>query len=373
MTVRYRSERGAWYVDVVVNHPDGTWERIRARSPVNTKRAALEHERRLVEEALTRRANPLPQERRLDEFAEEFTKTYVLPNNKPSEAEAKRSALASRILPRFGSHLLSEVTALEVERFKAEMLAEGLSPKRTNNLLGVLHRMLVVAHEWGFLAAVPKFKLLKVPPQEFDFLTFEEADRLVAAADPSWRPMVLTAVKTGLRMGELRALRWEDVDLAAGRLVVRQAAWLDQVGTTKTGQSRREVPLCEALLVALKQHHHLRGPLVFCNRDGSMLSTNDCEYHLRERICRHAGLRRFGWHVLRHTFASHLVMRGVPLKVVQELLGHTTIQMTMRYSHLAPDVSREAVKVLDLPASAPPSWHQYGTSAEDGSASSGRT
>jgi site-specific recombinase XerD len=69
------------------------------------------------------------------------------------------------------------------------------------------------------------------------------------------------------------------------------------------------------------------------------------------RACKKAGLRMIGWHVLRHTFASHLAMRGVPLKAVQELLGHATIEMTMRYAHLAPTVKREAVAQLDLPAS----------------------
>lgn len=65
------------------------------------------------------------------------------------------------------------------------------------------------------------------------------------------------------------------------------------------------------------------------------------------RACRKAGLRQIGWHVLRHTFASHLVMRGAAMKVVQELLGHATIEMTMRYAHLSPDVPRQAVKLLD--------------------------
>ena len=84
------------------------------------------------------------------------------------------------------------------------------------------------------------------------------------------------------------------------------------------------------------------------------------------RACRRAGLRRVGWHILRHTFASHLVMRGVPLKAVQELLGHTTIQMTMRYSHLAPEIGRQAVAVLEQPANGDamaPAWHLHGTMA----------
>ena len=77
-----------------------------------------------------------------------------------------------------------------------------------------------------------------------------------------------------------------------------------------------------------------------------MLTKGDCKHPLW-RASKRADLRRVGWHVLRHTFASHLVMRGVALKAVQELLGHASIEMTMRYAHLSPDVRRDAVQVLD--------------------------
>jgi len=95
-----------------------------------------------------------------------------------------------------------------------------------------------------------------------------------------------------------------------------------------------------------------RGELVFAKEDGRMLTQGDCKHPLR-RACRVAGIRQVSWHVLRHSFASHLAMRGVALKAVQELLGHSTMEMTMRYAHLSPDVRRDAVRLLDQPVSAP--------------------
>ena len=85
---------------------------------------------------------------------------------------------------------------------------------------------------------------------------------------------------------------------------------------------------------ALKSHRHLQGELVFCQVDGSPYNQSMARWPLR-RFCKRAGLRSVQWHVLRHTAASHWVMRGASLKAVQDLLGHSTIQMTMRYAHLA--------------------------------------
>jgi site-specific recombinase XerD len=118
-----------------------------------------------------------------------------------------------------------------------------------------------------------------------------------------------------------------------------------EVSTPKNGK-QREIPLCDEARTALKRHRHLRGELVFCDEDGDMLTKGECKHPLW-RACKRAGLRRIGWHTLRHSFASHLVMRGAPIKAVQELLGHATIEMTMRYSHLSPDVRRDVVRLLD--------------------------
>ncbi len=162
-----------------------------------------------------------------------------------------------------------------------------------------------------------------------------------------------------MRVGELLALKWEDCDLLAGKLIVRRSLWNGIEGSPKGGRAR-EVPLNGVALSTLKSLRHLRGHYVFCKEDGTCFSHSEVK-NVVPRVCHRAGLsKRLTMHGLRHSFASHLVMRGVALKAVQELLGHATIDMTLRYAHLSPDVKREAVGLLETPA------RQLGVNGADG-------
>jgi len=127
---------------------------------------------------------------------------------------------------------------------------------------------------------------------------------------------------------------------------VSENDWRGIIGTPK-GSKSRTIPLNAEALAALTTHRHLKGPLVFSKADGTRLDQDTCRRAL-ERIRKLAGLKKIQWHGLRHTFASHLAMRGVPLKAIQELMGHATIEMTMRYAHLTPDVREAAVRQLDV-------------------------
>jgi len=247
-----------------------------------------------------------------------------------------------------GQLRLNQIGVKQLEQYKAKKIAEGLSPKTINNHQTILRRLLVVAAEWNYLEHVPPIKWLNVPEPEFDFFTFEEAERLIDAAVGEWRTMIIVGLKAGLRQGELLALRWEDVDLVSGRIMVRRAVARGKIGTPKSGKSR-EVSIGKFAIAALQAHRHLRGELVFSDLGGKMLTTGACKWPIW-RACKRSGLRRVGWHLLRHTFASHLVMRGAPLKAVQELLGHSTMEMTMRYAHLSPDVRQAAARLLDVTA-----------------------
>jgi integrase len=351
---------GSWFVDFRFGK-----QRVRKKSPVDTKQSAIEYERLLRERLL--KGLPIDGEpppapdagETVAQFLERWVEVYIV-NNKPSEAESKRSIVKNHLNPFFGDEPIAKVNWLRrIAEFKAHQVrVKKLHPKTVNNQLTCLRRALVIANEWGLLPHVPVIHWMKAPAAEFDFLTTEESDRLLAAASqkaPMGRPvaightqgfvMVAVALKAGLRRGELLALRWEDVDFGAQKINVRLNDSRGHLVTPKGGRSR-EVPLSPILAAILQGHRHLRGAFVFCDHEGGRL-TRDAIKHVVPGACARAGLRAVQWHVLRHSFASQLVMAGVPLKVVQELLGHATIEMTMRYAHLAPSMHVDAVKRLD--------------------------
>ena len=277
----------------------------------------------------------------LAEFEEDFL-TYARNNNKPSAVRAKELTMKNHLVPWFGKIRLDAIGPEEIERYKAAKLKMGLrkkplEKKSVNNHLGVLRKLLNLAVEYRRLPTAPKVKALRLPPAQFVFLDFEEEPRFLAAVPEVWRAFALVPLKAGLRVGEVLALKWSRVDLKAGRLVVDLTLWEGLEGPPKGGVSR-EVPLGDEVAAALTSHRLLHGPLksdyVFSTGEGKRLSHSMVKDVVAD-ACKRAGLaKRLTTHDLRHTFASHLVMRGAPLKAVQELLGHATIDMTMRYAAL---------------------------------------
>ncbi len=340
---------GRWYVDFRFQHADGRIERVRKASPIPSRAGAEEYERQLRNSMLAPPESAQTKEvPRFAAFAAEFMKTYVAANNKPSERAAKACILEHHLLPAFGEMRCDEIRMHAIESMKAEKLAAGLSRKRVNNILACLGKILRYAHEAEVIASVPKIKLLKVPPPRFDFLTFDELERLLDAVkdDPERRTLFLVGAEAGLRQGEIIALEWSDVDFVAGVLTVRQSSWRGIVDSPKSGRDRK-IPLTARLSSALRARRHLKSARVFCREDGTPFTRSGVESALWY-ACKRAGLRHVGSHVLRHTFCSHLAMRGAAPKAIQELAGHSTLAMTMRYMHLAPTALREAISLLNF-------------------------
>jgi integrase len=333
-----------WIVDFVFQHADGRAERVRKRSPVQTRRGAEGYERQLRQEML----DPKPVGKEvptLAAFVPEFIDNYVRVNNKRGTLITKEQRLKNHIVPFFGRMRLTDIRVREIERFKADQIERGLKPKTVNNNLAVLSRLLRCAEEWELLDSPPRVKALKSPKPEWRFLEEEEAARLVEAAAPGLaRTMIVVALRAGLRIGELCALRWVDVDFKRRQLCVRQSYYRGRIDTPKSGRSRT-IPMADEVVEALRGFRHLR-PLVFSNPDGSYLTDNQVKSFV-PRACRRAGLDACYWHVLRHSFASHLVIRGASLKAVQELLGHQSIDVTLRYAHLSPAAKNQAIDLLN--------------------------
>ena len=244
--------------------------------------------------------------------------------------------------------MLEDIDAHRIEAFKARLAAKGRAASTVRNTLGVLSRMLHVARDWGYVTEVPRFNLPRVPVPRFRFLNDGECEALLGAAGPYWYPPAYFALKTGCRQGELWALERDQLDLEAGVVHIDRAVYRSRVGLPKHDRIRT-VDLSPRLTAFLRQHLKvvpLKARLVFPTRQGTMRTERKADVGLR-RAARRAGIVQFGWHVLRHTFASRLVMKGVPLQVVQQLLGHSRIDETMRYVHLSPHMKRDAVAKLD--------------------------
>lgn len=319
--------------------------RIRKRSPVQTKRGTEQFERQLRQEYAedeNHGKNPFVEPPRFSEYAERWMQEYVRAYNRPSGQTEKTWALRHHLLPAFGERRLDEIGPEAVDAF-ARRLVGDLAPKTVNNILAVLRTALHTAEEWGLLRRAPRIRQLRVPEQAIRFLNFGEITRLVdATPNPFWRVFTLTLASTGLRFGEAAALHWEDVllDDEFPRIVVRQAAARGVISQTKTGRIR-VIPLSSAVVESLAQFPRTEA-LVFPKRSGGVMKSSS-HLDVLHRACDRAGVKRIGWHGLRHSYATLLCERGVPLRDVQELLGHTTITMTSRYAHSRPENLRHWV------------------------------
>lgn len=340
-----RKMRKSWWVDFRWRHV-----RYRKRSPLNTKWGAETYEVTL-RTALARGEDVnmvVFRSITFEEFSTRWFQTHVCTSNKPSDQRAKRSILKRHLLPVFGKLPLSQIRKSTIEEFKARQVRVGLNRKSINNHLAVLSKCLRSALEWDVIGSVPRIGMLKTTPPTIDVLDHEELSKLLDDdSEPMWNTMIRLALKSGLRRGELIAIQWRDIDFIHRKLAVQRSIVDGIVGTPKNGRTRY-VPLLENTIADLER---LRLPqstaedYVFQSR-GRSLSGEQMSSAL-SRICKRLSIRRIGWHKLRHTFATELAARGVPLHVVQELLGHSTITMTMRYAHVAPSMLHDAVARLE--------------------------
>ena len=294
---------------------------------------------------------------------------------KPSVIRSYDSALRLRVLPDLGSHRLVDIRRVDVQDFADRMLAEGLDPSTIRNTINPLRVIYRRAMSRGEIAVNPTVGLELPSPQgtRDRIASPSEATELLDLVPEADRTLWATAFYAGLRRGELRGLRWQDVDLASGVLRVEQS-WDDHEGAvaTKSKAGRREVPIVAKLRGHLVQHRlrvawgdglvfgrtatspfipsnvRLRAATAWTKENAKRLKAAE-EQKAENPDAEDAVLvEPIGLHEARHTFASLLIAAGVNLKAISTYMGHSSITITLdRYGHLMPGHDAEAVKLID--------------------------
>lgn len=323
-------------------------ERYRRKSPINSRNGALTFEGELRAkiangESIDKKAMSI--QNTFKDFAKEWMEKYVIVHNKHSEQIQKKSILNKHLLPYFGEYKLGQINGKIINDYKAEKLAEGkLAKKSINNHLAILSKLLNTAMEWDVVKSVPVIKRLKTPPVEFDHLSNNEQELLLSNAKGIYYDMILIAMDTGLRISEMTVLKWEDINFQNRTLTVSRAKVKKVIGSTKSNKIRH-VNLTDRLYDLLIVNKDKRG-YIFTDEKGDSIIAKRTRRNLY-RICEKAGLRKIGWHTLRHTFASRLASLGAPIISIKELLGHSSIEITMRYSHLSPSDLGNSINLLN--------------------------
>ena len=339
----------SWWVDFSIHD-----ERHRKRSPDNSLRGARAYElhlrQRLARGEDINAKTVANADLEFQTFAARWFDDYAVPNNKPSEQRSKRNILRSSLVPFFEHMPVDRIAIGDIERYKLSEKQKGVGNKTINNKLAVLRKCLACAWEWhGLKGEPPKIKPLKFVIARPDFLTSEESAALLAHAKGAVLEMILLALRGGLRQGEIRGLQWDSIDWESRTLVVRHSRCdYGKILTSPKSNRERTIPLSQDVLPLLWARRETSG-YVFRNTYGDPFTRYILLRRL-DRVSKAAGLRKIGWHTLRHTFASALSVNNVPMRVVQELLGHSTILMTMRYAHVTSGHLHEAIRTLGTAA-----------------------
>lgn len=339
-------KRNKYWVDIRHNR-----ERYRRPSPDNSYSGAKAYEAMLRQKLA--RGEDVIEEKEIkkeipsfEEFVDKWYKTYVVINNKASEQKQKDLMIKVHLKPFFKQTPLDKITTIMIEEFKSKKQKYGLANKSINNLLGILGKCLRTAQDWEIIEKLPKIKPLKNSMKEIKYLNENDYNKLLEVAKDKGiiYEMILFSLRAGVRVGELIALDWKDIDFEK-RMVVIQRNYVDGILGTPKNHKFRAIYLAQDIYDILLSRRKKEG-IVFPDKDGNYYSRFSCRRRLNT-LCKKAQIEQVNWHALRHSFASQLVTNGISLKAIQELLGHSDLKMVQRYAHLESSTLRDAIETLE--------------------------
>jgi len=277
-----------------------------------------------------------------EDFSRQYIDSYARLENRTAEQQALKIA---KIADFFRDRYLHEITQLDIRKFMAER-AKQVKPATINRDISMIRSMYNRAKEWKVIDFNPTngIKKLAENNERCRWLTEVEQDRLLSFCHGLTRTIVIVALRTGMRWGEIAHLKWAQapesnyIDFDQNRIVVHES-----LAKSKKG---RWIPLGDVVKWELLNVPRQKGTdYIFLNPEtGKPLGSIKNAFN---RAVLKAGIKDFSMHSCRHTFASQLVRNGVDLYVVQKLLGHSTSKLTQRYAHLKDDMLSDAIKKID--------------------------
>ena len=355
-----------------------TWTAVveAGRDPVSGRRKQLKKTFRTRAEAVNWRTKTLHElntgayieaaKDALDVYLSNWLIT-IRPTVKPATYERYRQIVSGHLIPVLGAVPLAKLSPVHIQQLYASKLAEGLSPSTVSIYYQVLHRALEQAVKWQMLYRNPCDGVDAPRPVDMEMKTWNaEQVRafLVGSSEDSLCALWRLAVTTGMRRGEMLALRWADVDLDRGEIYVRRTLTRGEhglmFGEPKSAKGKRSIAITQSSVAELQKHCRRQaerrlqvGPLwddtdlVFERGNGRVLHGNVVGNRFRN-LTKKLGLPRIRFHDLRHTAATLMLANGEHPKIVQERLGHSDISMTLnKYSHVTMGMQRDAADRLD--------------------------
>ncbi len=302
------------------------------------------------------------------EWLESWLKNYIRPTAKPRTFIRYSEIVRQHLIPEIGGYELDELSALTLQRYITRLLSsgnlkneKGLSTSAVNSIITVIQGSLKTAHDLKLSSDYfgDRLKRPKAEERKIDCFTKTEQRALEQAALSDKRPKmfgIVLCLYTGLRIGELLALEWQDIDLSTGMLTVSRSCYdcvgedgrfCRSTGTPKTASSKRAIPLPKELTAVLKrQKKNSTSSYVIVDKNGCPVSVRSYQRSF-ELLLKKKNIKKKNFHALRHTFATRALECGMDVKTLSELLGHKNSAVTLnRYVHSNLDHKKEMMNKL---------------------------
>lgn len=279
--------------------------------------------------------------------APQFAEKYLIysQNHKSKSSYITDRVTVTRFFKMF-NYPLKKICTLHVEEFISSEIKKGKKNSSVNRAIEVLKAMFNKAVQWNYLSQNPAGNVKKLPNTTKKlprFLSDDEIRTVLPECSPWLRSIVTTLILTGLRVGELANLTWNDINFKQQRIHIQS-----KDGWTPKTYEIRTIPMHIAVYNILQKLPKDK-KYVFSSLEGVKINSNNLQKRYFKKVITKLNLKNVTIHTLRHTFASHLIMKGVDILTVSKLLGHASTKTTEIYSHIAPDHFNAAIERLSLP------------------------